>query len=128
MAPAVVVNPSSAHGRAGREWPSIESALAAALGPLAVRFTNGPLVATTLCGDALRAGADLVVAVGGDGTINEVVNGFFASASSNRARRWRSSRSARAAISVARSGCRSTWAARSGPSRRGASGRSTSVG
>jgi len=39
--------------------------------------TTAPGDATRLAREALRAGAERVVAVGGDGTINEVVNGFF---------------------------------------------------
>jgi diacylglycerol kinase (ATP) len=42
-----------------------------------VAFTQGPGHATLLAREALRAGWEMVVAVGGDGTLNEVVNGFF---------------------------------------------------
>jgi YegS/Rv2252/BmrU family lipid kinase len=40
-------------------------------------MTTGPGDATRLAREALRGGADRVVALGGDGTINEVMNGFF---------------------------------------------------
>jgi diacylglycerol kinase (ATP) len=42
-----------------------------------VAFTSGPGEATWLAEDALRRGMTTVVAVGGDGTAHEVVNGFF---------------------------------------------------
>lgn len=41
------------------------------------RLTSAPNEAERLSREAVRQGADVVVAVGGDGTINEVVNGFF---------------------------------------------------
>jgi diacylglycerol kinase (ATP) len=41
-----------------------------------VAETRGPGHATTLAREAARAGVPLVVAVGGDGTLNEVVNGL----------------------------------------------------
>jgi YegS/Rv2252/BmrU family lipid kinase len=40
-------------------------------------MTSGPGDATRLAREAVEAGIDTVVAVGGDGTTNEVVNGFF---------------------------------------------------
>lgn len=40
-------------------------------------FTEGPNHATQIARRALREGFEAVVAVGGDGTINETVNGFF---------------------------------------------------
>lgn len=42
------------------------------------RFTEGPGHATQLVREGLAGGHRLVVAVGGDGTVNEAVNGFFA--------------------------------------------------
>lgn len=48
-----------------------------ATGPFETRFTDAPFSASGLTRVALLSGAELVVSVGGDGTLNEVVNGFF---------------------------------------------------
>lgn len=72
-----VVNPNSANSSTGREWPSIEEALKAGIGTFDVRFTSSPYEATSIVGDALRSGYETIVSVGGDGTNNEIVNGFF---------------------------------------------------
>lgn len=71
-----IVNPSSSHGRTGQIWPKLAATLSDALGAIEVAMSSGPLDATTKTREALRDGVDLVVAVGGDGTVNEVVNGF----------------------------------------------------
>jgi diacylglycerol kinase (ATP) len=73
-----IVNPNSSNGRTRVAWPGIAEALNAAIGPLEAVFTDGPLAATERTREALNDGVDLVIAVGGDGTVNEVVNGFFA--------------------------------------------------
>lgn len=72
-----IVNPNSSHGRTGKVWPKLEAALSDALGAIEVAMSSSPLDATTKTREALRDGVDLVVAVGGDGTVNEVVNGFY---------------------------------------------------
>lgn len=73
-----VVNPASANGRTGHRWPELASALRARLGEFEVAFTDGPKQATTLVRRALQNGAKTIVSVGGDGTQNEVINGFYA--------------------------------------------------
>jgi diacylglycerol kinase (ATP) len=73
----VVVNPRSAGGRTAREWPQIERALRAAYPQMELAMTQSRGDATSLVRDALREGHHEIVAVGGDGTINEAVNGLF---------------------------------------------------
>jgi YegS/Rv2252/BmrU family lipid kinase len=73
----VVVNPRSGGGRTGREWPAIERSLRAAFPLMSVVATKRRGDATALVRAALREGHHEVIAVGGDGTINEAVNGFF---------------------------------------------------
>ena len=74
----VVVNPASAGGRTGKRWPAIRAALAAAGVVHETHRTIGPDDATSATRAALGEGYTRIVAVGGDGTLNEVVNGFFA--------------------------------------------------
>ncbi len=73
----VVVNPASAGGRTGRRWPELAAHLRRQVGELEVGFTEHSGQATELVRAALRRGVAQVVSVGGDGTLNEVVNGFF---------------------------------------------------
>ncbi len=72
-----VVNPHSANGRTGREWPRIAAALERAIGPFDHGLTEGPGHATALCREALAGGAERIISIGGDGTNNEIINGFF---------------------------------------------------
>jgi YegS/Rv2252/BmrU family lipid kinase len=73
----VIVNPRSANGATGRHFDDIQAAVRGAVGDHGHAFTERPMHAAELARGALRDGAELVVAVGGDGTISEVVNGFF---------------------------------------------------
>lgn len=73
----VIVNPASANGATRRKWPAIERQLAAAGLDYDWQFTTGPGDATVMARNALRSGARIIVSVGGDGTTNEVVNGFY---------------------------------------------------
>jgi len=77
MSAFVVVNPRSANGRTGREWRAIEAALGPAYPHMSVAFTRARREATQLVRNALREGHHEIIAIGGDGTINEAVNGFF---------------------------------------------------
>ena len=77
MKPFLVVNPQSAGGATQRHFDTISQAVRNAVGECPHAFTERPLHAAELTRKALGEGHDLVIAVGGDGTINEVVNGFF---------------------------------------------------
>ena len=74
----VIVNPHSSNGATGRRWQEIEAALRGALGAdVGHALTTRPQEATEITRRALRDGYEMVVAIGGDGTNNEVANGFF---------------------------------------------------
>jgi diacylglycerol kinase (ATP) len=71
-----VVNPTSGAGHAGKTWPRIAEMLDQSGQQYRVYFTVGRGDGTVLAAKAVREGAELVVAVGGDGTLYEVVNGI----------------------------------------------------
>lgn len=73
----VIANPEASAGDVREEWPLMERLLRANLDELDYAFTEGPGHATLLAREALRSGWEMVVSVGGDGTLNEVINGFF---------------------------------------------------
>ncbi len=73
----VIVNPASANGATGRHWPEIRAALDAVLDRWDNQFTVAQGDATRLAREAVEAGYERIACVGGDGTMNEVVNGLF---------------------------------------------------
>jgi len=73
----VIVNPHAGKRHVGEEIPELERTLQARGLTYALRRTEGRGDATRFAREALGAGARFLVAVGGDGTVNEVVNGMF---------------------------------------------------
>ncbi len=78
--PAVrfIAHAGAGRGAFGRRWPPVAAALAARGLEHTVELTSRAGEATELAARAVGEGARLVVAVGGDGTLHEVVNGLMA--------------------------------------------------
>jgi len=74
----LIVNPAAAGGRVGKNWPRLCNRLKELGLDLPFSSTEAPGHATQLAAEAAAQGADVVVAVGGDGTICEVVEGLHA--------------------------------------------------
>lgn len=72
-----IVNPRSANGRTAKRWREYEGILRRVFARFDFVFTSAPMDAVTLVQKTIREGIDLIISVGGDGTLNEVVNGFF---------------------------------------------------
>ena len=73
----VIVNPHSARGQTGRRWETIRSALRLHFREFKFSFTEKPRQATEIARELLLDGFDLLIGVGGDGTLNEISSGFF---------------------------------------------------
>lgn len=73
----VIVNPASANGETGRRWDEIRAALDRVLERWQPRFTETRGEATRLARQAVAEGCEMIVSIGGDGTMNEVVCGLF---------------------------------------------------
>jgi YegS/Rv2252/BmrU family lipid kinase len=74
---AVVMNPRSGGGRTARAWERIRPRLEAVCGPVTVLETARPGHGIELTASAVRSGVSRILAVGGDGTLNEVFNGVL---------------------------------------------------
>lgn len=73
----VIVNPAAGAGRTGRLWPQISSLFKGNGMRFEHDITEAPGHAIELAREAARQGYEMVVAVGGDGTIHEIVNGLY---------------------------------------------------
>jgi diacylglycerol kinase family enzyme len=74
----LVVNPNSCGGLTGKNWENLYNQIKEIFGENPeVAFSQKSGDGTTLTRDFLRRGFKKIVALGGDGTINEAANGFF---------------------------------------------------
>jgi YegS/Rv2252/BmrU family lipid kinase len=73
----VIVNPESNRGRTRRRWKDIKEAIRSSIHEFRYEFTERPLQAIEMTREAIKSGHELIIGVGGDGTMNEIANGFF---------------------------------------------------
>jgi len=73
----VIVNPESDKGKTRKRWKYIKEGLDSFLKEFKYEFTEKPLQATEISRVAIKEGTELIVGVGGDGTMNEIANGFY---------------------------------------------------
>src|SRR6476659_742217 len=74
-----LVNPASSNGATGKRWPELAHRADRAGLHGETLFSERPGHLIDLTRQAVEGGATLLVAVGGDGTLNEVVNGVAGS-------------------------------------------------
>ncbi len=75
----IIVNPVAGNGKPLRKLDELEHYLKLAKFDYEIEFTHEPMEAVNLAQKDVYEGFDVVVAFGGDGTINEVVNGLIGS-------------------------------------------------
>jgi YegS/Rv2252/BmrU family lipid kinase len=73
----VIINPAARGGKTSRQWSAISELLKRNDIPFDYAFTEGTGHGMELAKEAVESGYKLVVAVGGDGTVNEVLNGII---------------------------------------------------
>lgn len=73
----MILNPASSSGGGARIQPRLESELSKRKLPFSLVRSEAPGHATALAQEAVLDGADLILVVGGDGTIHEVANGLL---------------------------------------------------
>jgi YegS/Rv2252/BmrU family lipid kinase len=73
----LIVNSRAGRGGVSKSLPEVKSHLEQRGLEHEIRITEGPGHASTLAREALEDGKRFVVAVGGDGTIHEVINGMI---------------------------------------------------
>src|SRR5215210_8479762 len=76
-----IVNPQANKGNCARRWPQIKAELEKNTGSLSqadVVMTRARGHASELARQAASDGCDRIISVGGDGTLNEVLNGLIA--------------------------------------------------
>ncbi|MBI2570861.1 MAG: diacylglycerol kinase family lipid kinase [Candidatus Schekmanbacteria bacterium] len=74
---ALILNPAASGGRGARVWPDVAALLERAEEDFVLLRSERPGHLLELSATAREAGAQEIVAVGGDGTVHEVLNGIF---------------------------------------------------
>ena len=73
----VIVNPNAGSGKGKKDWDKISNLLNKHKLPFMVKFTASKGHAIKLSKEGIEAGFRKIITVGGDGTLNEIVNGVF---------------------------------------------------
>jgi len=72
-----IINPQAGSGKGKADWPQIESLLKSNEIDFDAEFTTHKYHAVELAVNAINKGYKKLIAVGGDGTLNEIVNAVF---------------------------------------------------
>lgn len=72
-----IINPAAGNGKASGLWKAYENELSTVLKDIKTHFSEKTGDARTIAKQLVESGARQVVAVGGDGTNNEVINGLY---------------------------------------------------
>lgn len=73
----VILNPKAGGGRARREWPRSHLTFSTLFPKLTVHETERRGHATEIARELAENKAQVIIVIGGDGTLNEVINGLF---------------------------------------------------
>lgn len=72
-----IINPTAGAGKTVKQWPIISEYLKQSGIKVDSKFTGSPGHAIELASIACKNGFKMIISVGGDGTINEIVNGIY---------------------------------------------------
>jgi len=72
-----IINPASGFGKTKKKVRAIVKEIRAQKSDAKIHLTQHALHAISLTKNAIKNGSERIVVIGGDGTLNEVVNGFF---------------------------------------------------
>jgi diacylglycerol kinase (ATP) len=77
MKTMIILNPKAAKGRAAKYFPKIFALLDKVNLDYECAYTEAPLHAESIAKKAVESGYSRIVSAGGDGTLNEVINGIL---------------------------------------------------
>lgn len=73
----IIANPTSCNGKARKIWPALELALKQRNWNYTFRWTEYQGHSRKLIDDALSSNIDMIVAMGGDGTVHEIIDEYY---------------------------------------------------